>query len=67
MAKTMIEALPEAGALLPCSIVAREVDGGTEFDFMDPQVVLGKAGNEVMDQVAAEAREKLKAVIAELG
>ena len=67
MAKSMIEAVPEAGALLPCTIVAREADGGTVFDFMDPVSVLGIAGNPVMDQVAAEAKEKLQAAIADLG
>ena len=67
MAKTMIDAVPEAGALLPCTIVAREADGGTVFDFMDPPTVIGLAGNGVMDRVAAEAAQKLKAVAAELG
>ncbi len=67
MAKSMIEAVPEAGALLPCTIVAREADGGTLFDFMDPVSVLGIAGNPAMDQVAAEAKEKLQAAIADLG
>jgi len=67
MAKGMIESLPQAGALLPCTIVAREVDGATVFDFMDPVKVLGIAGNAVMDEVAAEARNKLRAAIAELG
>ncbi|MEE9352767.1 MAG: DUF302 domain-containing protein [Thiotrichaceae bacterium] len=66
MAKSMIEALPEAGALLPCTIVAREVDGGTVFDFMDPVAVLGIANNDMMNAVAAEATEKLKAAIADL-
>jgi len=66
MAKAMIDAVPQAGALLPCTIVAREVDGSTVFDFMDPVAVLGIADNEVMNQVAAEASEKLKAAIADL-
>jgi uncharacterized protein (DUF302 family) len=66
MAKTMIDAEPTAGALLPCTIVAREIDGGTAFDFMDPVTVLGIAGNDVMDKVAAEATEKLKATVADL-
>ncbi len=66
MAKTMIEAIPEAGALLPCTIVAREVEGNTIFDFMDPIAVLGIANNDVMNAVAAEATEKLKAVIVDL-
>ena len=66
MAKEMITAIPEAGALLPCTIVAREVAGNTIFDFMDPTSVLGIAKNDVMDKVAAEATEKLKAVIVDL-
>lgn len=66
MAKTMIDEIPEAGALLPCTIVARETDGKTVFDFMDPVTVLGLAGNDTMDQVATEASEKLKAAIADL-
>jgi uncharacterized protein (DUF302 family) len=66
MAKSMIEDLPEAGALLPCTIVAREVDGKTIFDFMDPVTVLGIAENELMNKVADEATAKLKAAIADL-
>jgi uncharacterized protein (DUF302 family) len=66
MAKAMIEEVPQAGALLPCTIVAREVDGNTMFDFMDPITVLGIANNDTMDAVAREAAEKLRAVVAEL-
>jgi len=66
MAKTMIDAEPSAGVLLPCTIVARAVDGATVFDFMDPLAVLGIADNAVMNQVAAEATEKLKAVVSDL-
>jgi uncharacterized protein (DUF302 family) len=66
MAKTMIDAVPQAGALLPCTIVAREENGSTVFDFMDPVNVLALAGNETMNQVANEAKEKLQAVIKDL-
>jgi uncharacterized protein (DUF302 family) len=66
MAKTMIDALPEVGVLLPCTIVAREVDGATIIDFMDPVGVLGIANNDVVNGVANEAEEKLKAAIADL-
>lgn len=66
MAKNMIDEIPEAGALLPCTIVARAVEAGTVFDFMDPVTVLGLAENDTMDTVAAEATEKLKAAIADL-
>lgn len=66
MAKTMLDDLPEAGVLLPCTIVAREVAGNTVIDFMDPVTVLGIANNETLNRVAREAREKLQAVIADL-
>ena len=66
MAKTMIDAVPQAGALLPCTIVAREESGSTVFDFMDPVAVLSIANNEVMNQVAVEAKEKLLAAIGDL-
>jgi uncharacterized protein (DUF302 family) len=66
MAKTMIDDLPEVGVLLPCTIVAREVEGNTVVDFMDPVTVLGIAKNETINKVAQDAEEKLKAVIADL-
>ncbi len=66
MAKTMLDDLPEAGVLLPCTIVAREVGGNTIIDFMDPVTVLGIANNDTMNKVAQDAREKLDAVIADL-
>jgi uncharacterized protein (DUF302 family) len=66
MAKTMIDDLPEAGVLLPCTIVAREVAGNTIIDFMDPVGVLGIASNETLNRVAQDADEKLKAAIADL-
>jgi len=68
MAKGMIDEIPQAGALLPCTIVARELEGGnTTFDFMDPVAVLGIANNAMMDKVAADAKQKLEAVVVELG
>lgn len=66
MAKSMIDDIPQAGALLPCTIVAREADGKTIFDFMDPTAVLGIANNKVMDAVATDAKQRLEAVIADL-
>jgi uncharacterized protein (DUF302 family) len=66
MAKTMLDDLPEVGVLLPCTIVAREVDGATVIDFMDPKGVLGIANNDIVNRVAQEAEDKLKAAIADL-
>ena len=66
MAKTMIDETPQIGVLLPCTIVAREVDGKTIIDFMNPPAVLGLAGSAAADAVAAEATDKLKAAVAAL-
>ncbi len=66
MAKSMIDAVPQAGTLLPCTIVAREENGNTVFDFMDPVTVLSIADNETMYQVALQAREKLQSAIKDL-
>jgi uncharacterized protein (DUF302 family) len=66
MAKAMIDDLPEVGVLLPCAIVAREVAGNTVIDFMDPVTVLGIANDENVNKVAEDAKEKLKATIADL-
>jgi len=66
MAKKIIEAAPEAGALLPCTIVAREEDGNTIFHFMAPEPVLGLEDNAVVQEVAKLATEHLKAAITDL-
>ena len=66
LAKSMIDEIPEAGTLLPCTIVARENNGKTTFDFMDPVSVLGIANNKTLNKIAKDADERLKAVIAEL-
>ena len=66
MAKKIIEAAPEAGALLPCTIVAREEDSTTIFHFMAPEPVLGLEDNAIVQEVAKEATQHLNAVIADL-
>ena len=66
MAKKIIEAAPEAGALLPCTIVAREDNGETIFHFMAPEPVLGLEENAVVKEVAKLATEHLTAAIADL-
>jgi len=66
MAKKIIEAAPEAGALLPCTIVAREEDGKTIFHFMAPEPVLGLEKNAVVQEVAKLATTHIQAAIDDL-
>lgn len=66
LAKKVIEAAPEAGALLPCTVVAREEDGKTHFHFMNPQTVLGLESNPVVQEIATLATSHINAAIADL-
>lgn len=66
MAKQVINAVPEAGALLPCTIVVREVNGETFFDFMAPETVFALETNATVQEVAKTATSHLQAVIDEL-
>ncbi len=51
------------GLLLPCNVIVYEDDGGAVVSIMDPIAVLGVVGNERLEPIAAEARERLKRVI----
>lgn len=63
LAKRVMEAEPEAGALLPCSIIVREIHPGvTGITFMDPQAVFALAENEAIDAAGGEARALIEAV-----
>jgi uncharacterized protein (DUF302 family) len=54
---------PEAGALLPCSIVVREIEPElTGLTFMDPEAVLQLAENEAISAVGQDARSRIEAV-----
>ena len=66
MAKKIIEAAPEAGALLPCTIVAREENNETIFHFMAPVPVLGLEDNATVQEIAKLATEHLTAAITDL-
>jgi|AMFO01.1.fsa_nt_gi Uncharacterized conserved protein len=66
LADRVIGAEPNAGTLLPCNFVLYEKDGSTVVSFMDPVPVLGLAGNDEVSAVAAEAKEILEKVVAEL-
>jgi uncharacterized protein (DUF302 family) len=60
LARRVIEADPEGGALLPCNVIVRADAAGRVFvTIMDPQAVLGLAGNPEIDRVAAEANAHL--------
>ncbi len=66
LAKKLIEAVPQAGALLPCTVIARETNGVTAIDFMAPEIVLGLEKHPIASAVGKDAAEKINKVINEL-
>jgi uncharacterized protein (DUF302 family) len=68
LAHRALQAEPDLGLLLPCNVTVREIDGRSEVMAVDPGMMLGVVGkNPVLDEVATEAAERLRRVIAALG
>ena len=52
------------GLLLPCNVIVYEADGGgSVVTALDPEAMLGIAGLDALDSVAAEAKSRLQKVI----
>jgi uncharacterized protein (DUF302 family) len=63
LAKQVLDADLNAGALLPCNVVLyQNNDGKVEIAFMNPEPVLGLANNPQIDQVATQAKAILERV-----
>ena len=57
----------DIGLLLPCNVVVRAEGAESRVDIADPQAMLGIVGNEKLNGVADEARQRLLRVVAALG
>lgn len=66
LAHRALEMEPDVGLLLPCNVVVREGKGGVRVDFMDPEAVLELVHTPGIDEVAAQAKERLQRVCAAL-
>jgi uncharacterized protein (DUF302 family) len=65
LAHKAIESDPLVGLMLPCNIVVREVEGGSEISIINPNAMLSMdvlAGNEAIQEVAADAAARLERV-----
>lgn len=63
-----LEAEAAIGTLLPCNVVVQEVNPGiVEVAAVDPVSSMQAVGNETLQPIAEEIREKLKRVITALG
>ena len=63
LAKQVLDADLNAGALLPCNVVIyQNIDGKVEIAFMNPEPVLGLANNPQINQIATQAKAILERV-----
>jgi len=60
--KTAYQAIgiePRVGAMLPCNVILREVEGGVEVSAIDPVVSMQAVENAELTAVAGEVRDLL--------
>jgi uncharacterized protein (DUF302 family) len=63
MAHQAIGIEPRVGAMLPCNVILREVDGGVEVSVIDPVASMQAIDNPALLAVAAQVRDMLKAAV----
>jgi uncharacterized protein (DUF302 family) len=67
LAHRALEQERDIGLLLPCNVVVRAEGQGSRVEVADPQAMLGIVGNEELNAVADEAKQRLQRVVASLG
>ena len=50
---------PRIGAMLPCNVILRSVDGGTEVSAVDPVASMAAVDNQELHAVAGQVRDML--------
>tara|TARA_R110002096_G_scaffold155731_5_gene320136 strand:+ start:1285 stop:1671 length:387 start_codon:yes stop_codon:yes gene_type:complete len=51
------------GAMLPCNVILREVEGGIEISAIDPVASMAAVENPALHVVAGQVRDMLKAAV----
>lgn len=64
MAWEAIALEPRVGAMLPCNVILREVEGGVEVSAIDPVASMQAIDNPALPGVAAQVRSLLADVVA---
>jgi uncharacterized protein (DUF302 family) len=59
MAHQAIGMEPRVGAMLPCNVILREVDGGVEVSAIDPVASMQAIDNPALHAVAGQVRDLL--------
>jgi uncharacterized protein (DUF302 family) len=64
MAHKAIGMEPRVGAMLPCNVIIRQVDGAVEISAIDPVASMQAIDNEELKQVAGQVRDQLAEAVA---
>lgn len=65
-AKEALELEPRIGVMLPCNVVLRRVEGGTEISFVDPVASMMAIDNPALQNHAEVVAAKFHAAFAEI-
>jgi uncharacterized protein (DUF302 family) len=66
MAHQAIGMEPKIGAMLPCNVILRAVDGGVEVSAIDPLASMQAIDNDELKSVAGQVRDMLTEVVGEI-
>ena len=66
MAHQAIGMEPRIGAMLPCNVILRQVDGGIEVSAVDPLASMQAIENDELKSVAGQVRDMLAEVVREI-
>ena len=64
MAHKAMEMEPRIGAMLPCNVILRAVDGGVEISAIDPVASMQAVDNDDLHAVAGQVRDMLAEAVA---
>jgi len=66
MAHQAIGMEPKIGAMLPCNVILRAVEGGVQVSAVDPVASMQAIDNDELHVVAGEVREMLSTVVQDI-
>ena len=66
MAYQAIGIEPRVGAMLPCNVILRAVDGAVEVSAIDPLASMQAIDNDELKSVAGQVREMMRTIVEEI-
>ena len=66
MAYQAIGMEPRVGAMLPCNVILRQVEGGIEVSAIDPVASMQGIDNDQLHAVAGQVRDMMSAIVEEI-